>query len=385
MFGKKKEKEFLPEVNLAKIPDDFYGGNNPVIKFKTTESTPEKPVVKAPVLSATEKKIFDKKTVVGAGQKLHPINLLTNWKFLILLFFVLLALVALGLGGYYYWQYRKSQPVPLPSQPIVTTVVPEPIPSAPVVPTPAPVVVPPVTAPSLSEAPLDTPSTLLGDSKDTDSDGLTDVAEELFTTDPTLPDTDGDKYSDSSEIYHLYNPIGKEPMKLIDSGLVSIYTNPVFGYKLYYPKSWAVGSVDSGYKDVLFSTFTGENIEVRVFDRQPNESFLSWFERNASKESYGDYVAVTSVFKQSGYGRKDNLVYFFPTDQYVFAIIYHTGTSSVVNYRIVSEMFEQSFQLGNLTDIPGRIVEENLLNPDKTTSTSANVLNVTTSIATSTK
>ena len=370
---------------MAKIPDDFYGGNNPVIKFKTTESTPEKPVVKAPVLSATEKKIFDKKTVVGAGQKLHPINLLTNWKFLILLFFVLLALVALGLGGYYYWQYRKSQPVPLPSQPIVTTVVPEPIPSAPVVPTPAPVVVPPVTAPSLSEAPLDTPSTLLGDSKDTDSDGLTDVAEELFTTDPTLPDTDGDKYSDSSEIYHLYNPIGKEPMKLIDSGLVSIYTNPVFGYKLYYPKSWAVGSVDSGYKDVLFSTFTGENIEVRVFDRQPNESFLSWFERNASKESYGDYVAVTSVFKQSGYGRKDNLVYFFPTDQYVFAIIYHTGTSSVVNYRIVSEMFEQSFQLGNLTDIPGRIVEENLLNPDKTTSTSANVLNVTTSIATSTK
>ena len=385
MFGKKAEKEFIPEVNLAKIPDDFYGGNNPVIKFKTTENVPTKIDVKAPVLSVAEKKIFDKQTVVGAGQKLHPINLLTNWKFLIFFFFILLILVSLGLGGYYFWQYKKSQPVVLPVvKPTVTAV--QELPSvAPVEPV-APVIVStsPITAPSLGESPLDFPSVLLGDSKDSDSDGVTDIAEELFTTDPMLPDTDGDKYTDGSEIYHLYNPIGKEPMKLIDSGLVSIYTNPMFGYKLYYPKSWAVGSVDSGYKDVLFSTFTGENIEVRVLNRLPNESFLDWFGRNAAKENYGDYTAVESVFKQSGYGRKDNLVYFFPTDKYVFAIVYHSSTSNVINYRIVSELFKQSFQLGNSTDIPGRITEENLLNPDKTVSTTINT-GIVSSTVTSTK
>lgn len=372
MFGKKVEKEKLPEINLAKIPDDFYGGNNPIIKFKTVESAPAKPVAKTPVLSLDEKKMFDKKTAVGAGQKLHPINLLTNWKFLIISFSILLVTVSLVLGGYYYWQYRKTLPAVVPPQPEISVVPDVPAEQIPQVETNPPSPVEPVIAPSLGDAPLDFPSTMLGDSKDSDSDSLSDIAEELFTTDPMLPDTDSDKYTDSSEIFHLYNPKGKEPMKLIDSGLVSMYTNPMFGYKLYYPKSWAVGSVDSGYKDVLFSTFTGENIEVRVFGKQPNESFLDWFAKNGSKENYGDYVNIQSIFNQSGFGRKDNLVYFFPTDQYIFAIVYHPGTSSVANYRIVSQLFAQSFQLGNLTDLPGRITEENILNPDKVVSTSTN-------------
>ncbi|MCX6780147.1 MAG: hypothetical protein NT034_03140 [Candidatus Magasanikbacteria bacterium] len=369
MFGKKPPVESLPEVNLNKIPDDFYGGNNPVVKFNTVETVVAPKVENASVLSGNEKKIFDKQTAVGAGNKLHPVNLIANSKFLLFAFLIIIALVSIVGGIYYFLQYKKTQKAAEPVAPTVTTVVPtNQTPNTPVVP---PVEQPATNiAPSLNEAPLDLPSSLLGDSIDTDKDELTDPAEELFTTDASLPDTDGDKYPDNHEIYHLYNPVGKEPMKLVDSGLVSAYTNPVFNYKLYYPKTWVVGNVDSSYKDVLFSTFTGENIEVRVIPKNVSETFSDWFAKFAPTESYGDYSPIESVFKQSGFGRKDNLVYFFPTDTQVFAIIYHTN-SNIVNYRIVNKLFMRSFQTGNLSDLPARIIEDNVLNPDKNSATTA--------------
>lgn len=359
MFGKKAPTESLPEINLNKIPDDFYGGNNPVVKFKTTETVAVPKEVKPSILSNTEKKLLNQQTKVGAGNKMHPVNLMANTKFLVLSFLVIMVLVSIVGGVYYFWQYQKSKPAPVPTAPVVTNVVSE-TPNTPAESTnPAPEQPIANTTSSLGEAPLDFPSTLLGDSVDTDKDELTDPAEELFTTDATLIDTDGDKYPDNHEIYHLYNPVGKEPMKLIDSGLVSKYTNPNFGYELYYPKSWAVGSVDPGNKDVLFSTITGENIEVRVLAKNSGESFADWFGRFAPAESFADYAPVESVFKQAGFGRKDGLVYFFPTDNQVFAVIYHTTNSNVVNYRIVNKLFMRSFQFGNASDIPNRPTEDN--------------------------
>ncbi|MBI5221635.1 MAG: hypothetical protein HY979_02425 [Candidatus Magasanikbacteria bacterium] len=362
MFGKKPPIELLPEVNLNKIPDDFYGGNNPVVKFKTVETIVAPKEIKPVVLSNVEKKLLDKQTAIGAGQKMHPVNLMANSKFLFFTFLVIIALVSVLGGSYYFWQYQKTKKVSVPVPPVVANIAPPETPK--IIVEPASTALPPTptsTPPSLGEAPLDFPSTLLGDSVDTDKDGITDVAEELFTTDATIPDTDGDGYTDGSEVYHLYNPVGKEPLKLVDSGLISIYNNPVFGYELYYPKSWAVGNVDSGYKDILFSTITGENIEVKVLDKNVGENFANWFARLAPTESFADYTPVESVFKQSGFGRKDNLVYFFPTDNQVFAIIYRTNNSNVVNYRIVNQLLMRSFQFGNSKEIPPRILEENPL------------------------
>jgi hypothetical protein len=225
---------------------------------------------------------------------------------------------------------------------------------------------------------LDLPSTLLGDSLDTDKDDVTDVGEELFKTDPAVPDTDNDKYPDGHEIFNLYNPIGKEPMKIVDSGLVSIYSNPAFGYKLYYPSSWAVGVVDPSSRDVLFSTITGENIEVKMVDKPFAQSFGDWLSVNAPKEIFDEYVPVQSVFKQSGYGRKDSLVYFFPTDNYVVAIIYHSGEANVVNYHIINKLIMRSFQFGSVTEIPAPIQEENLSNPVSAATSSATLSSTTT-------
>ena len=44
--------------------------------------------------------------------------------------------------------------------------------------------------------------------RDTDDDGLTDLEEATYGTDPTKPDTDGDGYTDKGEIDAGYNPLG---------------------------------------------------------------------------------------------------------------------------------------------------------------------------------
>ncbi len=362
MFGKKAVTvESLPDIKITKMPDDFYGGNNPTVKFKTVEQIVQSSAKADPVLSKVDKKMLDKQTAIGAGQKLHPVNLFTSWKFLLISAVVILIVGASIAGIYYWWQYKKTMPVvvEIPKPEIVVPITtPEVIiPETPVT-TTEPVVS--VVSPVNTEVKIDFPSTLLGDSIDTDKDNISDVAEEVFNTDSSNSDSDSDTYPDGHEVFYLYNPAGKEPMKLVDSGLINVFTNPSFLYKLYYPKSWAVGNVDITNRDILFSTITGENIEVKVLDMSPDETFNDWFARNAVGEQLSDYAPYESVFKESGFVRKDNLVYFFPKGNSVFVIVYHVTNSSVVNYRVVAQMMARSFQFGNATEIPARAVEENL-------------------------
>ncbi len=49
---------------------------------------------------------------------------------------------------------------------------------------------------------------------DTDGDGLTDVLEQSFASDPTVADTDGDGFKDGLEVTSGYSPTSAEPTKL---------------------------------------------------------------------------------------------------------------------------------------------------------------------------
>jgi hypothetical protein len=390
MFGKKEEKKpSSPDIKVTKMPDDFYAGVNPVVKFQVVEKIITPTQVDKPILPMADKNLLDKQTAVGAGNKLHPINLLANWKFLLIAGGIILLIGSGGTGAYYYWQYKKSAAVAVtPQLPVI--VEPEIVLPEVVEPTTTTVAeIPFIVSPTLNnEVKIDFPSILLGESSDTDKDAISDMAEELFGTDPSLPDTDNDKYPDGHEVFYLYNPNGKEPMKIIDADTVKVYINPTFLYKLYYPKNWAVGNIDPLYKDVLFSTITGENIEVRVFDLNSGDSFENWFAVHANSQQLSDYVPFTSVFKEIGYSRKDDLVYFFPKDDKIFGIFYHTTDSNIINYKIVAKLIARSFQFGNITEIQPRITEENPNNLNNlgnssvtaTVPSNANTFNTSTSL-----
>ncbi len=349
MFEKKAatKPEIDQTISVQTIPADFYGGVNPVVKFKRVEK--EVVLQTKPKLTAPEKKMLDKSTAAGGGAPLHPANILANKKYAVIFGSSLFVLIVAGVSVYYYLQLRQQPNTPVPPAPQVTVTTPN-FPAPTVVESTTPEVAAPTsTLQSLAEAPIDFPSALLGDSPDLDKDNLTDKAEELFGTDPSKPDTDGDGYNDGHEVFYLYNPAGVEPQKLIDSGYVKDYNNPVVGYKIYYPLNWAIGNVDETYRDVLFSTITGENIEVRVFDRLPNQTFADWFAQWAPNESYQNLVDFQTKFGEQGKNRADNLVYYLMDDSHVYVLLYHTTDSNAVNYRSVMVMMARSFRTPGFT------------------------------------
>src|SRR3989338_3426592 len=79
LFAKKSPAAAPSETAIAvsTIPLDFYGGANPVVKFKTVEKEVDLGK-KSMVLSPTDKKLLDKSTASGSGQALHPTTLFSN-------------------------------------------------------------------------------------------------------------------------------------------------------------------------------------------------------------------------------------------------------------------------------------------------------------------
>lgn len=57
---------------------------------------------------------------------------------------------------------------------------------------------------------------------DTDRDGLVDIQEQQFKTNPNIPDTDGDGYVDGLEIKHGFDPLSVEEKKLTKSILIDL-------------------------------------------------------------------------------------------------------------------------------------------------------------------
>lgn len=362
MFGKKTPKTNEPEVNVEveSMPSAFYGGVNPVVKFKNAEKT-----VVVGGLSKADKQALDKSTATGAKSDLHPVNLLSSPKFLLISTGILFLVFGMG-GGIYYWIKSPSVPVVVVTPPI-EEIVQQPIETIVGTTTTPEIVIVPTTTEEIKKFVADAipvyPASTLGLSTDTDSDDISDLAEQIFKTDPNIADTDQDTYPDGHEVFYLYNPSGKEPMKLIDSGSVKDFSNLVFQYKVYYPADWAVGIVDENSRDVLFSTLTGEHIEVRAIEKETGETFASWFSRYAPQEKMGDLKEFSTVFKDKGLVRSDGLVYYFETAHRVYIFVYHTTDSYIVNYKVVLTMMARSFRLPTSdTEILAPVVESSGLN-----------------------
>jgi len=349
MFWKKKvaAPPPTPSFTARTIPSEFYGGSNPEVTFKTV--TKELPLVTDKAVSSYDKKMLDKATAVGSGAPLHPANLFTRPKFLMLLAGGVFVVAVGGISWYYWRDAQKPPDIVLTTLPLETptespsdTIEPD---NQIVVSTTTESIDQPL---SLSETTFVFPSELLGTSADNDNDTLTDIEEELFVTDPGAPDTDNDGYSDDLEIDNLYNPAGKAPVRLLDAGTVKEFTNPVFGYHVIYPTNWAggeLGSVDRNYRDVLFSTFTGENIQIKVFDKDSSDQqFIDWFGRYAVGERFENLESFESYYKVAGWKRKDNLVYYFPYGNRVYVIAYHTTNSTVVNFPTVIKLLARSMR-----------------------------------------
>jgi hypothetical protein len=335
-------EEVKQPLMVQGIPQEFYGGQNPVVSFKTTHK--EVDVSQIGAVPVPDQKAFAEQAAVGGGNSRHPVHFFSDKKKMLVATGILFIIVVIVAAGYYIWQYKASQPAAPITRPaavvVPTTTLAEVTPSSSL-----PVVVPPVQPPGVLS--LQFPSLLLVDTIDTDNDALTDAEEEeIYRSDLGVVDTDNDSYPDGHEVYNLYSPIEKEPSRLTDSGVVSAYDNTSFGYHLLYPTSWKVASIDTDNRDVLLSSARGEYAEVRVFDRQFGKSFFDWFSEVAPTERLTDLALLTTKFKDQGLGRQDHLVYYFMTGTKIFALVYHANPNdTAVNYRSTMTMIARSLRV----------------------------------------
>ncbi len=358
MFGKKKNKEQSKEntveLRINTMPSIFYGGNDPDIYHNREDATgtpgivsvagPIKnqiPVTKRPlVLNTAADASFGKKK-----------------KFLLwgLLGFVFL--VFLGAIIWYYVrdfnsdsnvtpQKKPTEQIAVPQISTTTTKVEIPTSTISETEVTSTVEVPP----SLLGTPdLQFPAIMLSDTEDIDNDQLTDKEEELFETDSGGFDTDKDGYFDGQEVFNLYNPKGIAPRRIIDSGLVREYTNPLTNYRLYYPLTWQAGEVDTLGRQVLFSNIEGDYIEVRAFDKSDTETFADWFAREAKGQKITDLIMFKNRFKVDGWRRRDDLTAYFVDQNKIYVLIFHPADIGPVAYRHIMKMMMQSFRYASTT------------------------------------
>ena len=387
MFGKKQPQKKVEtdtgesNYNIKSMPKEFYGGMDPEIKFKKVKKEVDLNKLENGKLRKKEIKAVEKVTSAGGTNKIHPANLLSNWKMLLFfggVVFLFVVLVGASYYGYKYYKLRKIQAIITP-----TVVIPniQTIPDIEKVTTTVEITtsteIVPTTTPVTSDL-IDYPSLLLGFGVDLDGDKLADKAEVVFGTDASIVDSDSDKYDDGHEVFYLYNPAGKEPKRLVDSQYVDEYINSNYNYSLYYPISWTIGNIDANYSDVLFTSITGESVRVKVYNKVSPYSFNEWLAAMAPTEKFSNLESISNVFREQGYMRDDKLVFYFDDANYIYVIAYKTGNDNIVNYAAVIEMMGRSFRSSENNFIKQWPVDSNTSTTSATTTITETATTTTT-------
>ena len=177
---------------------------------------------------------------------------------------------------------------------------------------------------------------------DTDSDGLTDVEEELYGTDYRNPDTDADSFLDGNEVFHRYDPLGYSPQTLLDTGRVSIFEPSDELFSVYYPKVWKTAITSGG---VIFNTNDTAKIEISKQAKQtPCESLSVWYKREVAPNSMADDLqeSMTKVGYLSLMSNNELRAYVDGEGGYVYVFTYDLVDEIKIEYLNTFQMMVNS-------------------------------------------
>jgi hypothetical protein len=212
----------------------------------------------------------------------------------------------------------------------------------------------PVSIAALAPAPTPSPSLPPG-GLDSDSDGLSDVEEQVFNTDPSNPDTDRDSFLDGNEAFHLYNPAAKAPVRLLDSGLVKAFTAPA-GWTLYVPAAWTPTLDRPDGSKATLQTGRDELFTLALEDNAQELSAAEWYLAKHPGVTAADLRDFTTKGGLQGVLSPDRLEAVFRWDGQVFVIRYDLHGQSFVNFRTIFGMMLNSLKLEGAPQV--KVVED---------------------------
>lgn len=183
---------------------------------------------------------------------------------------------------------------------------------------------------------------------DSDSDGISDLEETIFSSDVRNPDSDGDGFLDGNEVFNLYNPMGKAPAKLSDGGLVKQIGGAV-GWSMYVPAKWSMALDAADGSEATITSDHGEKFIVTVQDNQNNLSIVDWY---LAKYSGTDKITLMKYKSKGGYEGiigPDLLTTYVPWGNKIFSFQYDRGTQPFINFRTVYSLMLNSLVLKGLS------------------------------------
>lgn len=193
---------------------------------------------------------------------------------------------------------------------------------------------------------------VLTTTRDTDLDGVTDLEELLYGTDPQKFDSDDDSYTDHQELLNLYAPSGSESRTLLDVGLVQEYTSEMQNYKLYYPSTWKVQELDIDETEIMFvSDSTAEYIHLKM-ENNIGELALEQWVKLKMQETKVEYEA--NYYQEEFYTNKKELAgiwlpelfrIYFTDGQQIYSLSYDFDNLRQLAYQTTFEMMAKSFRL----------------------------------------
>lgn len=199
---------------------------------------------------------------------------------------------------------------------------------------PTPVATPPATpAPAVSVA--------LG--TDSDRDGLTDVEEVLYKTDPKKPDTDADGYLDGEEVSAGYNPLFVGS-KLATSDLVKLYPNSRFGFTLLYPAGWRVVVSPDDENQVAFESPAGEGVELTIHEAV-EQSLDRWY-RTTAAPSASATITVDKTTDWDILKSPDGRTVYLksPKTKNIYVLVHDSGGSPQLQFSATFSMMVSSLK-----------------------------------------
>lgn len=168
-------------------------------------------------------------------------------------------------------------------------------------------------------------------SKDTDEDGLTDSEEAVYQTNVNVKDTDGDSYYDGAEVAAGFDPAKGGGAKLADSTAMKAYSNSSAGYSAPYPAGWAAGATGEGGSDVMFTSTTGEFIQISVQENTARQPVLDWY---ISQSPAIDQTKVSAMVinGRSAVLSPDNLNIYIGDGNRIIVLTYNPGTKTQISF-----------------------------------------------------
>lgn len=181
---------------------------------------------------------------------------------------------------------------------------------------------------------------------DSDSDGLTDLEETLYGTNAHNPDTDGDGFLDGNEVFHLYNPNGRAPARLIDAKLVKLIESAV-GWKMQVPTTWATTIAPNGSSATMTSGH-GEVFKVSIEANAKQLSVLEWYLASHPDVKESQVLQFRSKKGYEGIIGADLLTTYIPWGDRIFVFTYDIDGQSFINYRTTYSMMLNSLELSGI-------------------------------------